>query len=64
MLRAMQADPMPHLVVERLRRREVDHRRTMHFGKARRERNRMICLARARAAQNEMTFRHYVRPLE
>jgi hypothetical protein len=28
------------------------------------ERNRMICLAGARAAQNEMSFRHYVRPID
>jgi hypothetical protein len=58
----MPVDPMAHFIVERLRGRDVDDGFAARGGLPRGERNRMICLARARTAQNQMSIRHYVRP--
>ncbi len=60
----MPIDPVAHFFVERLRCRDVNDCSALFVRHAGGERNRMICLAGARAAQNEMSFRHYVRPID
>ena len=55
-------DPVLHLGVESLRRRDVHDWLLPLDRQPSCKRNRMIRLAGTRAAQNQMSFRHYVRP--